>query len=229
MEVLGGGDEICAVLFLHGPGVRNHLLLRDLPSSSAVQSWDSYDLLRVFPAGFSWSAGLLSTEELGGLGEPFPAATQPFTPHPADGPLTDALVADGRATFGDLGQRSGTSAVTARRRLEVLLRHQHFRLASEVDLALLGVHAEALLWITTTPGGIEATGQAIADHPQVRFTAATTGSANLLAAVSATDLSALYAFLTGTLGALPQITGVEVRPILAAVKRTGLLRHTTIG
>jgi hypothetical protein len=61
--------------------------------------------------------------------------------------------------------------------------------------------------------------------PQVRFAAATTGSANLLIAVAATDLNALYNFLTTKVGPLSQITGVEITPLLATAKRTGLPRR----
>ncbi|MHA6758178.1 Lrp/AsnC ligand binding domain-containing protein [Streptacidiphilus sp. PAMC 29251] len=102
------------------------------------------------------------------------------------------------------------------------------RLATEVDLALLGIHAEALLWITVQPGALEETAQALSTHPQVRFTAATTGPANLLLALAATDLDALYAFLTTTIGSLPRITAVEITPLLATTKRTGLIRRTAV-
>ena len=100
------------------------------------------------------------------------------------------------------------------------------RLATEVDLALLGVQAEALLWIAVRPGALEETAQTLTTHPHVRFAAATTGSSNLLIALAATDLDALYTFLTGTIGPLEQITAVETTPLLATAKRTGLLRHS---
>jgi DNA-binding Lrp family transcriptional regulator len=49
VDILGGGDEISSVLFLDGPQARTTLLLRDLPATAAVQSWDAYDLMKVFP------------------------------------------------------------------------------------------------------------------------------------------------------------------------------------
>ena len=110
------------------------------------------------------------------------------------------------------------------RRLEVLVGDQVVRLATEVDLARLGIRSEALLWITVAPGGLEETGRRLSRHPQVRFASATTGSANLLVAVAAADLNALYHFLNDTIGALPHVTTLEVTPILSGVKRTGLVR-----
>ncbi|REH17928.1 DNA-binding Lrp family transcriptional regulator [Kutzneria buriramensis] len=111
-----------------------------------------------------------------------------------------------------------------RRRLATLLSAHMVRLACEVDLVLLGIISEALLWITTGPGRMEATGIVLSRHPQVRFTAATTGSANLLVAVAAGDLGGLYTFLTTVIGSLDDVRGLEVTPILSSVKRTGLVR-----
>lgn len=65
------------MLFLNGPDARNELVLRDLPATAAVQSWTSYDLLKVFPAGFAWSAGLLTQEESAQLWPGFDASPSP--------------------------------------------------------------------------------------------------------------------------------------------------------
>ncbi|MER6080730.1 Lrp/AsnC family transcriptional regulator [Streptomyces sp. NPDC001833] len=224
VDVLGGGDEICTILFLDGPDARNNLLLRDLPATPAVQSWTSHVLLRVFPAAFDWSGGLLSEAELTALRPDTPAVPTRSALLPLDHQLIAALVEDGRASYTDLALRADTTPLTARRRLDALVNGQVLRLATEVDLARLGIRAEALLWITVAPGGLEETGRQLSRHPQVRFASATTGSANLLVAVAAADLNALYVFLSETIGALEHVTILEVTPILTGVKRTGLVR-----
>ncbi|MEV5943993.1 Lrp/AsnC family transcriptional regulator [Streptomyces sp. NPDC051994] len=224
VDVLGGGDEICTILFLDGPDARNNLLLRDLPATPAVQSWTSHVLLRVFPAAFAWSGGLLSEAELTSLRPDMPAVHTRLALQPVDHQLITALIEDGRASYTDLARRADTTALTARRRLEALVGGQVLRLATEVDLARLGIRIEALLWITVAPGGLEETGRQLNRHPQVRFASATTGTANLLVAVAAADLNALYHFMSDTIGALEHISTVEVTPILTGVKRTGLVR-----
>ncbi|GAA2276592.1 Lrp/AsnC family transcriptional regulator [Kitasatospora sp. NPDC001175] len=224
VDILGGGDEISSVLFLDGPQARTSLLLRDLPATAAVQSWDAYDLMRVFPAGFAWSAGLLPTDQFDALA---PFAREPVDApevQPLDDALIDRLTENARAGVSDLATRLGSSASTVRRRLDLLLSAHMVRLACEVDLRLLGIGSEALLWIATGPGSLEATGHELSRHPQVRFAAATTGAANLLVAVAANDLGGLYTFLTKTVGSLNDIRSLEVTPILSSVKRTGLLR-----
>ncbi|MGW3286623.1 Lrp/AsnC family transcriptional regulator [Streptomyces sp. NPDC001002] len=234
VDVLGGADEICTILFVDGPDTRNSLLLRDLPATPAVRSWTSHVLLRVFPAAFDWSGGLLTEAELTGLRpeSPWPDSVRPDTSAPAaraalqpvDHALITPLIEDGRASYADLARRADTSALTARRRLDVLVGDQVVRLATEVDLALLGIRTEALLWLTVAPGGLEETGRELSRHAQVRFASAITGSANLLVAVAAADLTALYHFLNDTIGALTHVSTVEVTPILSGVKRTGLVR-----
>jgi DNA-binding Lrp family transcriptional regulator len=224
VDVLGGGDEICAILFLDGPDARNTLLLRDLPATPAVQSWTSHVLLRVFPAAFDWSGGLLTEDELTSLRPDTSAPAARSALLPVDHALITALLEDGRAPYTDLARRADTTPVTARRRLEALVGDQVLRLATEVDLARLGIRTEALLWITVAPGGLEETGHQLSRHPQVRFAAATTGAANLLVAVAAADLNALYHFLSDTVGALTHISTIEATPILSGVKRTGLVR-----
>lgn len=68
--------------------------------------------------------------------------------------------------------RVGTTALTARRRLDLLIRGEVARLATELDLSRLGVNAEALLWITVQPGALEQTAHALTEHRRVRFAAA---------------------------------------------------------
>jgi DNA-binding Lrp family transcriptional regulator len=221
VDILGGGDEISSVLFLDGPQARTSLLLRDLPATADVRSWDAYDLMKVFPAGFSWSAGLLTTDQSDALNPILREPRDVPEIRPLDNALIDQLAADARAGYGDLATRLGTSAANVRRRLDLLVSGHMVRLACEVDLRLLGIEAEALLWISTGPGGVEAIGHELSRHPQVRFAAATTGTANLLVAVAAEDLSGLYAFLTETVGSIDDIRSLEVTRILTPVKRTG--------
>jgi DNA-binding Lrp family transcriptional regulator len=226
VDILGGGNEISSVLFLDGPEARNSLLLRDLPATPDVQSWDAHDLMRVFPAGFTWTGGLLTTEQFDAMAshahEPADAPEiQPF-----DEALIDQLTVNSRAGYSELATVLGTSASTVRRRMETLVSAHMVRLACEVDLSLLGIASEALLWIATGPRSLEAAGNALSRHPQVRFTAATTGAANLLVAVAAENLNGLYTFLTETVGPLDDVRSLEVTPILTSVKRTGRVRLT---
>jgi DNA-binding Lrp family transcriptional regulator len=224
VDILGGGDEISSVLFLDGPQARTSLLLRDLPATADVRSWDAYDLMKVFPAGFVWSAGLLTIDQFDSPASLLRGSGGAPEMGPLDDALIDRLAVNARAGYSDLAAQVGTSASTVRRRLELLTSRNSVRLTCEVDLGLLGVDAEALLWIATGPGRLEAVGDELSRHPQVRFAAATTGAANLLVAVAAEDLAGLYTFLTKTVGSIDDVRGLEVTRILSTVKRTGRVR-----
>ncbi|GAA3838969.1 Lrp/AsnC family transcriptional regulator [Streptomyces phyllanthi] len=225
VDILGGGDEISTIFFLEGQEARNNLLLRDLAATDAVGTWTAHTLLRVFPTAFRWTAGLLTPRELADL-VPEPASPAPsYTCLDIDSALIAGLTEDGRATYTDLARRAGTTALTARRRLEALVDGQVLRLATELDLALLGAQTEALLWIVVQPGVLQEAAQTLSTHPHVRFCAATTGPANLVVAVAAANLDALYTFLTDTVGPLDGVTAIDTTPLLATVKRTGLIRR----
>ncbi|MGY2060701.1 AsnC family transcriptional regulator, partial [Nocardia gipuzkoensis] len=223
VEILGGGDEISIVAFLDGPDARNGLLLRDLPATSAIESWTAQHLIRVFTTTLDGARGLLSAAEAAVLNPPRPQANPPVL-HESDHRLLDALTVDARAGYGQLAESAGLTAVTARRRLEHIIDARMIRLATEMDLALLGIGTEALLWLTVRPSDLEHTGRTLGAHPDVRFAAGTTGATNLLVAVAAADLSGLYLFLTDTLGPLTGIASVETVPILSTIKRTGITR-----
>ncbi|HEX5297618.1 MAG TPA: AsnC family transcriptional regulator [Streptosporangiaceae bacterium] len=165
VDIVGSGDEISSVLFLDGPQARISLLLRDLPATAAVQSWDACDLMKVFPAGFAWSAGLLTADQFDAL---TPLSHEPVAvpeTQPLDNALVGELTADARASASDLAARLGTSASTVRRRLDLLVSAHMVRLACGVDLHRVGIGSEALLWISTGPGRLEATGHELSRHP----------------------------------------------------------------
>lgn len=224
VDVLGGGDEICVMFHLRGPAERNNLLLHDLPATSAVQSWKSHIMLKVFPADINWSAGLLTAAERAALRRV--AVTAPNGPVvvPFSDPMVAALVDDGRASYAELAHRTGTTALTARRRLNTLLDGGFLRLVAEIDPALLGIETEALIWMTVAPAHLEKIADQLSRHPQVRLAAATTGPYNLLLAVAVVNLAALYCFLTETIGDLAHITAMEVTPTLTGLKRAGQIR-----
>lgn len=226
VDVLGGGDELNAAMLLDGPVARDTLLLHDLPATPAVRSWSAQLMMRVFPAALRWTGDVLTAEEIAAL--PRQPHTDPARPHQEsalDAAFIRALTNDGRATYSHLAEAAGTTATTARRRVETLIRDQVIRPAAEMDLALLGAHAEALLWMNVEPGGLTRTAQALCAQSEVRFVAATTGATNLFVAVAAADLAGMYRFLTETVGSLEQIKEIETTPILRTVLRTGLRRH----
>ncbi|QIS14006.1 Lrp/AsnC family transcriptional regulator [Nocardia arthritidis] len=219
MDVLSGGSEISALVFLDGPQERDALLLRDLPATPAVLSWTAERVLRVFPA--SDPAHRPAPDELI-LGVGMLESERPPKLLEVDKALIQALIRNGRASYTELGAAAGITAHTARRRLEILFREHVVRPVTVVDVALLGLKSQALLWLTVQPGALEEIGRRLALHPMVFYAGAVSGPTNLHLAVAARDDNEIYQFVTGTVGAIPEVTMVETSAILATIKRSGL-------
>ncbi|WP_334026635.1 Lrp/AsnC family transcriptional regulator [Nocardia terpenica] len=209
--LLGGGSEIGALLFLDGIAARD-ALLRELPDTLAVTSWDERRIIRIFPAAHDIWPGPHEPRLGIGLEDPL----DPPEPLPIDRPLIDALIRDGRATYTDLSRAAGITVHAARRRLDTLLRSRVVRPITVVDPTLLGLTSQALLWLSAPPTSLEHIGRRLGTHPRVFFAATMTGPANLLIGVAARDPDELSDFRTG--GALHEVTTVETAEILSPPK-----------
>lgn len=75
--------------------------------------------------------------------------------------------------------------------------------------------------MTVAPADLEATGAALATHPEVTFAAATTGSSNLYVSVMTPDIETLYRYLTQRIAALPAIRDVESTLVIDSLKAAG--------
>ncbi|MFI9504386.1 Lrp/AsnC family transcriptional regulator [Nocardia sp. NPDC052566] len=221
VDVIGGGEEICALLFLDGIRARDELLLRDLPATSTVLASTAHRVLRGLPSAFDPTGSERNIVHGSPIGTISPTATLVG----GDFTLIDALARNGRASYAELARQTGMTESTVRRRLDALFTAGALRPATELDLALLGVQAEAFVWITAAPAALDTVVETLGACPQVRMLLAITGNANLLAAVAVSDMPALYTFLGDTLGALAGVATAETTPVLMPLKRTGLPRR----
>jgi len=158
------------------------------------------------------------------------AATEPMSaPNPAagpvirpdDAPLVAELASDGRAGVVAPARATGWPQSRVSARLAELLASGAAHVTTDLAPGLFGFHATAYLWLTVTPGDLHQTGQALSLHPETTFTAAVTGTANLLVTVTCRDLAALYAFVTTKVGPLPAVRQVETVPVLHRLKQAG--------
>lgn len=229
VEIVGGGHEVCSTHFVKNVDERDRLLLDQLPATRGVDTWRAYEVIRTFASPFSWTGGHLTDDEVSALPSVPDLGPVPIQFRDHDEAIIASLIENGRVTLNELAARARISTVTARRRIDDLTSSGVIRLATEVDLRLLGVRTEALVWLQVEPSRLENIGTALAEHAQVRFAAATTGHTNLLIAVALRDRRSLYNFLTKSLGALIGGGTVDVSPILVTAKRTGLAREANGG
>lgn len=229
VSVMAGGSEVVGVIRSQSEEQRDHLLLSQLPNSSQVLGLTAHATLHRFigPLGDGWVGydNALPTDKIRKLAYTVPAVVNSVGIEESDRPMLDILVRDGRATYATLAQASGLSEGRAARRIEAL--RSSGTLYFDVDLAsgLMGFTTSANLWLIVEPAHLAEAGRQISEHAEVPFTAAVTGSTNLLASVYCRDIDELYKYVTVKLAAVPGIRQVEVSPVLRRIKQAGALRN----
>ncbi|BEL08030.1 hypothetical protein Q0Z83_062210 [Actinoplanes sichuanensis] len=184
----------------------------------------------VRPAGLppAESAGLppvrpagLPPAESAGLPPVRPTGLPPVRLADGDEALLGVLSRDGRAGYAELAAATGWPESTVRRRMRELRRSGALYYDVEVQPQVFGFLAPVLLWVTVAPSRLAAVGAALAEHEEVVFAAATTGSTNLVATVICTDMAAFYRYLTERISGLDGVDRVESAPLLRHVKQLG--------
>ncbi|MFF3335205.1 AsnC family transcriptional regulator [Streptomyces sp. NPDC002888] len=217
IDVSASGDEILAVS-LTRPGTRDHLVFRELPATRAVTSVTADTILHVFAEASDWRHGALSDAERTAL-TPERADVQ-GTSDQVDRDILAALEDDARAPAAAVAARTGHPDSTVRRRIARLVDTGRLRTQVVVDPKRLGLSIDANVLMRVAPDRLDAVGRTLGSHPAVHGAFATTGAANLQAAVWVRDLDHLYRFITRDLGGLG-VDGVETVIIGHAVKRPG--------
>lgn len=231
VRLTSGGTEIVAIIqTAPGSAGAHALLLRDVPRTASITTVSAHYLLHTYLGGATaWHGRIdaLTREQQDQLRPPVTSATPaalgaPALPaaavRPADDRLMAVLARDGRASYADLAAATGWSAATVARRIEAL--RSSGALFFDVDLndALLGISAKAMLWMSVAPADLDDVATALAGHPELAFVAATTGPTNLLALALCPDLEALHQYLTRRLAALGAVTRIETAPVLQTLK-----------
>ncbi|WP_030560897.1 Lrp/AsnC family transcriptional regulator [Streptomyces aureocirculatus] len=218
-----GGTEVVCLTRPRTPGDHEDLLLGKLPRTPSIVEIRAHQLLHTFfggPRGWLGKLAPLTGEQRAALtpDTPRPGAG-PARITPRDEPLVAALEADGRATYPQLQRATGLSESSVKRRLGALLASGAVFVDIEYTPEMLGYRSAAVLWITTAPGALHSVGQALAEHFEIAFAAATAGPSNLVATAVAADTSGLYAYISGKLGHLDGVQHVETAPFLRRVKQ----------
>jgi DNA-binding Lrp family transcriptional regulator len=229
VSITSGGSEIVCVAF-SDPAAEEGSVLARLPRTRQVLSFTAYAVMHMH-VGSSEAKWMPFDQPLtpgqvavlhGGAGRPAAAAPGPGPAiRPDDAPLVAGLARDGRAGVVALARATGWPQSRVSARLAELLTSGALHVTTDLAPGLFGFHAIAYLWLTVTPGDLHQTGQALSLHPETTFTAAVTGTANLLVTVTCRDLGALYAFVTAKAGPLPAVRQVEVVPVLHRLKQAG--------
>ena len=220
VRLTSGGTEIVAIIQTTAGSPDSYaLLLHDIPRTASVTSVSAHYLLHMYlggPTAWHGRVSALSQAQCDQLRPDAPAAA-PVTLTGRDHLLLAALLQDGRASLTELAARTGWSAATVTRRLDELRSTGALFFDVEVDDAVFGITAGAVLWMSVAPAHLDRVATALAGHEELAVVAATTGPTNLLAQALCRDSEALHHYLTTRL-ALEDITRIETAPVLRTVK-----------
>jgi DNA-binding Lrp family transcriptional regulator len=219
-----GGTEISCVTRSGTDQDDHSLLLQKLPRTPSVVGVTAHCVMHAFFGGAmslvtKWDA--LGEEQISRLHRqppPSGADSGPVRLDEGDKRMLEVLAQDGRTGLVELAAATGWSQSTVRRRMAELQDSGALYFDLEFERRIFHLSARALLWLSVAPAELDATGRALADHPEVAYACATTGPTNLHAVVFAPDTPALYTYLTTRIASLPAIRQVETTPIMRQVK-----------
>ncbi|GAA3989130.1 Lrp/AsnC family transcriptional regulator [Allokutzneria multivorans] len=219
VQLTSGGTEISCVVRAPERNAPQALLLHQLPKTPRIVSVSAHCLLRSFvggPVGWHGRANVLTDDQIAQLTPTFDAGAGAAAD---DERLLAALQQDGRTTYAELATTTGMSEPTVRRRVNQLRGNGILYLDIDIDSAVLGFHAQAILWLSVRPAHLVAVAEALAQQPEVALVAITTGSTNLLAKAVCRDIDALYTYLTERVASIEAIEHLETAPVIRTVKR----------
>jgi DNA-binding Lrp family transcriptional regulator len=203
-------------------------LLHHLPRASSVLAFSAHQMLHRFAGRgeADWVApdhDLTPAQRaflLEGAPEQAPNPTGATNLEAADRPLLDALSRDGRSSWAAVATATGWSQRQAAHRVNELTSAGAIYFHVDVATVAVGMHAVANLWFTVAPAHLASVGARLADHAELAFVAAVTGSANVMAAARTPDARALYRYITTKVAAIEGIHNVEIVPSLIRVKQS---------
>lgn len=228
VKVLTGSVDCVAELAYTSNEHLYRLMMHRLPQFDGVMSTFSNQVIRRFSTPHGWNPGILPDDVVAALRaerhdrwdeQPEPAEVSPMSR--LDERIMRELLSDGRMSWQDLAHRCEVTPSTARRRTESLMSRGFLRMRTVVEPEILGLTVNAFVWLTINPTKIGLAGEMLAKHRNVLMIAATTGDRNLCGEIAVDNDSALYDFLSETIGHLPGLLHADVAVALRTVKRAG--------
>lgn len=225
LTVVTGRYDIIAELVVHGGATHYPQVIANLQSIDGVERWRSDLLMHLYKVTFDWGSQLLvEPTHLRGLpASPSAfAGTDPCSPShfdSVDWKIIEALRDDGRASLQGIADRIGTNESSVRRRFERLRSEGCVSIWTLVAAPALGMGAETLMTVRVAPHRLEAVAHKLAQHPSVRYLAATLDDNSLFCEIIVPSTNDLHNFITSTLARLDGVEGWSASMEILFLKR----------
>jgi DNA-binding Lrp family transcriptional regulator len=225
----GNADLLVTVAAVDLPTM-SHYLLEHLANVAGVVRTKVRIVTRLYSEGSSWRLRLLPGAAVAALrnlsrdddGEGSPPDGSSAMSATAKAILTH-LVIDGRASYTELAERSGTSPTTARRRVNELLRSGVIILRTDVSAGDVGWPVETYMWADTPVGTLVNTAQRLSGMRQTRLTVTVAGSESLAYCSWLPTVEEVHRLELAIAEEMPLLRVVDRLIVLRAIKRNGRL------
>lgn len=134
--------------------------------------------------------------------------------------MVELLQEDGRLSVASLARSLGVSEVTARRKLNRLLRDGIIQVVATVDPFDVGYETPVIIGLKVQRAKLDRVARRLSEFPQVRYVGASTGRVDLIIEVVVRTNQDLAEFLMNDLGSLDGIIDSETNLIVRIYKQT---------
>ncbi|MFB7717868.1 Lrp/AsnC family transcriptional regulator [Nocardia sp. NPDC056100] len=234
ISIADAGAEIVFSLHPRSQRDRDDLLVQRLQRSAPVHDITAAMILHRFVRGdvidwrgrqFAANAGVGGESIPGTDGESSSGAAEYAEAElrigESDRVLLELLARDGRTSYTVLARATGMSIGRVTRRIAALRAGGVLYFDLDIAPAVAGSGTAAFLWLRVAPAHLEAVGRAIAEHDEITYAAAISGSFNIFAVLQTDSTTALYRYVTTEMSALEGIHGFELSPVLHRLKQAG--------
>lgn len=189
-----------------------------------VTKYEASICTRVHSEGHAWRLDALNRKQQAALQALTPPASgQPYTLAPADGPLVECLVRDGRASATDIAQELGVHPTTVSRRLNRLLAGNVLSFRCELAQQDSAFPVSCQWFARVPPGQHEQAAEVLRAFPNLRLCASTTGTTNFTFVIWLRSVSEVMEIELALTQRIPDIRFAESTVALAYPKRVGWL------
>jgi Lrp/AsnC family transcriptional regulator for asnA, asnC and gidA len=135
-----------------------------------------------------------------------------------DREIIRALQRNGRTSNTEIGRTLGLTETTIRKRIARLVDEGLVNIVAVPTPRAVGVTMSAIIGISVDLGDLDLVSRTLSKAPEVRYLGLSTGRYDIIVEAFFNDSEHLLAFVSGKLGALPEVNGVETSIILRVDK-----------
>jgi DNA-binding Lrp family transcriptional regulator len=229
VELTTGSADILVTVAAADLQTMSHYLLEHLDQVEHVVSSRARIATRLYGEGSSWRLRVLPPATVTTLQR---IRSQQVSDEVPDGPVQMSksaqamlthLALDGRASFAELADRSGTSPTTARRHISRLLSSGVVILRTDVSAYAVNWPVQVYLWASVPVDTLTQTARTLSRFRQARLTATVTAGPSLALCSWLQTVEEVHRLELAISAKLPNLEVIDRLIVLRTVKRMGRL------